>query len=90
MDRLATDHAHAKEIAETIVRVKFVKQVLPVETNIIIFQLDDSITAPALVAKLKENDILAYAISPDRVRLVVHLDITADMVQKTIKVFKTL
>ncbi len=59
--------------------------VLPVETNIIIAELNDSLSAPALVAQLKEQDILGYAIAPNRVRLVVHLDITKKMVEKTIE-----
>ena len=59
--------------------------VLPVETNIIIFELDNSMTAPAFVEKMKENDILAYAITANRVRFVVHLDITDEMIEKTIE-----
>jgi threonine aldolase len=88
--RLAEDHAHAKEIAETISKKGFVQLVLPVETNIIIFELNDSITAPALVEKLKEHDILGYAIAPNRVRLVVHLDITKEMVKLTIREIENL
>ncbi len=90
IDRLSKDHAHAKQIAEAIAKKDFVKQVLPVETNIIIFELQDNITAPALVAKLKEHGILGYAIAPDRVRLVLHLDINPAMVQRTIDVFNEL
>lgn len=90
IDRLAEDHEHAAAIATTIRDKKFVKTVLPVETNIIIFELDDSITAPALVARLKEENILAYAIAPNRVRLVVHLDISPKMVTKTKEKFASL
>jgi len=90
IDRLHEDHDHAKEIAGVIGRKEFVKMVLPVETNIIIFELKDDITASALVAKLKDQNILGYAISPNRVRLVVHLDITKEMVKKTNEVFAAL
>jgi threonine aldolase len=90
IDRLAEDHIHAKQIAEAISKKDFVRKVLPVETNIIIFELNDSISAPALVAKLKEHNILGYAISPNRVRLVVHLDISKEMVEKTVATFKAL
>jgi threonine aldolase len=88
--RLAKDHAHAKQMAEAIAKKGFVKMVVPVETNIIIFELKDDITAPALVAKLKEHDILGYAIAPNRVRLVVHLDVTKEMVRRTIEKFSSL
>jgi threonine aldolase len=84
IDRLKTDHDHAKLIGDALAKKSFVKLVLPVETNIIIFELNDSITSVDLVNKLKEKSILGYAISPNRVRLVVHLDITQDMVAETI------
>jgi len=86
VQRLEQDHLHARQIGEAIAKKDFVKQLLPVETNIIIFELKDN-SAPALVEKLKTQHVLAYAIAPNRVRLVVHLDITPDMVNKTIDIF---
>ncbi len=90
IERLNQDHAHAKQLAETIATKSFVQFVLPVETNIIIFELTDLYTAPTFVSILKEHGILGYAISPNRVRLVVHLDISEEMVNKSIDVFKKL
>jgi threonine aldolase len=90
IERLSMDHAHSREIAEAIRKKDFIKQVLPVETNIIIFELKDGMTAPDLVTKLKDHNILGYAISPNRVRLVVHLDITREMTETTIRVFNQL
>lgn len=90
IDRLSEDHNHASQIAAAISKKSFVTQTLPVETNIIIFELNNFISATGLVAKLKEYDILGYAISPNRVRLVVHLDISKEMVNKTIDVFNQL
>lgn len=87
IDRLEEDHRHASLIAGAISKKSFTRNVLPVETNIIIFELTDKLTAPALVARLKEKELLAYAIAPDRVRLVVHLDITKEMVDQTITIF---
>ena len=86
--RLKDDHAHAKQIGESLAKKSFVKMVLPVETNIIIFELEGSLTAPEMVQKLKDHNILSYAISHDRVRLVLHLDITGEMVNKTIDVIE--
>ncbi len=86
--RLAEDHLHARLLGEALQKKEFVDQVLPVETNIVIFQLRPGFTAAGIVAKLKDNQILAYAIAPDRVRMVVHLDIRPEMVQKTIDVLK--
>ena len=90
IERLAEDHAHTKQIAAAIAEKEFVHMLLPVETNIIIFELKENLTAPDLVTRLKEHSILGYAISPNRVRLVVHLDITKEMVSKTIDIFNQL
>jgi threonine aldolase len=90
IDRLKEDHVHAQQIGAAISKKSFVKTVLPVETNIIIFELHESITATELVAQLKKKNILAYAIAPNRVRLVLHLDISADMTAETIRIFNTL
>jgi len=90
IERLSVDHLHAKEIADAVSKKSFTKYVLPVETNIIIFELNDGLTAPDLVSKLKEHNILGYAISPNRVRLVVHLDITKEMAAQTIQIFNSL
>ena len=90
VERLSVDHDNARRIGSAIAKNKQVASVLPVETNIIIFELADPTASPALVAKLKEQGILGYSISPNRVRLVVHLDITETMVAKTIEVFEQL
>jgi threonine aldolase len=85
--RISTDHLHAKRIADVVAKKEFIKFVLPVETNIIIFESIDSVTAAAIVEKLKEQGILCNAISPNRIRLIVHLDITEEMINKTIDIF---
>jgi threonine aldolase len=90
VDRLKQDHTHAREIADALCKKKFVKMVLPVETNIIIFEMDDTTPAPGFVSRLKEKDILGNAISPSRVRLVVHMDVTEQMVNKTVETIKAL
>jgi threonine aldolase len=90
IQRLATDHKHARQIGETLQQKDFTGSLLPVETNIIIFQLKGWFTAAYLVAKLKEKNVLAFAISPNQVRLVVHSDITEEMVKKTIEVIQEL
>lgn len=90
LDRLSIDHEHARQIASAIAGKEFVEEILPVETNIIIFQLKPGQSAPGLVARLKEQGILSYAIAPNRVRLVLHLDISSMMVERTIEVFSKL
>ena len=42
IERLAEDHQHAKLLAECLSEKDFVKNILPVETNIIIFEVHDN------------------------------------------------
>lgn len=88
--RLQQDHDHAQQIAGALKGNHIVAEVLPVETNIIIFEVRQPWTASALVTKLKEYDILGHPISPTQIRLVTHLDISPQMVEKTIEVITKL
>lgn len=82
--RLEQDHRHAQKIADALSRKSFVAGVLPVETNIIIFSVKQPLTAPDLVAKMKEQGVLWHAISTEQVRIVTHLDVSEEMVDQTI------
>jgi len=90
IERLKQDHGHAKQIGDVIAKASITKSVLPVETNIIIFETVDSTTAAAVVEKLKQKGVLCSITASDRVRLVLHLDITEEMVTKTIDIIKAI
>jgi threonine aldolase len=90
ISRLKDDHDHAKQIGEAIAKKSVVKSVFPIETNIIVFETVDSTGAAILVEKLKQKGILSNAIAPDRVRFVLHLDVSGEMVAKTIEIINTL
>jgi threonine aldolase len=64
INRLKEDHEHAVQIADVISKKEFIEQVMPVETNIIIFTLKPSLTAKTFVQLLKEEGILGYAFGP--------------------------
>jgi threonine aldolase len=90
IDRLADDHLHAEMIAAALSKKDFISNILPVETNIIIFEVNGRLNPYAFAARMSENDIKVTAISKTQVRMVLHLDVTADMVSKTIKVIEQL
>jgi threonine aldolase len=90
IERLAKDHLHARQIAAALEKKEFVRSILPVETNIIIFEVDPVYCAKTLAGKLKEQDIFVIAISADQIRFVLHLDISPEMVEKTIGVIEQL
>lgn len=88
--RLKTDHEHARRIAEALSKKSFVKEILPVETNIIIAEIGDSWTPASFVEKMKEQGVLLFAFSPTRIRIVLHLDITPSMVEEAIQIIDQL
>lgn len=90
VERLAEDHAHARQIAALLKQKNFIGDILPVETNIIIFEVKGKYTAAAMAQKLKEKNISVLAISPSQIRMVFHLDVTPDMVAQTCEVLEKL
>ncbi|MBP6432155.1 MAG: threonine aldolase [Ferruginibacter sp.] len=90
IDRLAEDHAAAKTIANALVEKDFIGKIMPVETNILIFEVVESYTPKEFCERLKHNDIFCLAISPTQVRMVTHLDVTKEMLNKILKVIEAM
>jgi threonine aldolase len=89
-ERLADDHQHAKQIAAALGKKDFIGKIMPVETNIIIFEISGSYNSQTFCKKLEEHDILCLAISANQVRMVTHLDITNEMLNSLLKVIEAL
>lgn len=80
IDRLADDHKKAAEIGEVLSKLSFIKKVEPIETNIIIFELDESqVSSPNFLKKLEENQISIIGMGQGKLRIVTHLDYTDAM-----------
>jgi threonine aldolase len=80
IERLAEDHKKAKEIGAALLAKLFIKKVEPIETNIVIFEIDESfMTSDTFVNKLKEKDILIIGMGQGKLRMVTHLDYTDEM-----------
>jgi threonine aldolase len=90
INRLAEDHQHARQIADALCKKEFTGKILPVETNIIIFDIKSPFQPQDIVAKLKEKNILTIAISPTQIRMVLHLDISPAMVKQLLQVIEAL
>jgi threonine aldolase len=90
VERLSEDHVHAARIGEALEKKSFVNRILPVETNIILFEVDEPYCARTIAAQLKEAGILAIAISANQLRFVTHLDISPQMTDQVIKVIGSL
>ncbi len=90
INRLQQDHLHAHQIAEALIKKDFIGKIMPVETNIIIFEVSGSYTAKEFCERLQLDDILCLSISATQVRMVTHLDVTDEMVKKLIGVIEAM
>ncbi|MCK0156658.1 beta-eliminating lyase-related protein [Cellulophaga sp. F20128] len=91
LGRLVEDHKKAKEIGETLATLSFVKSVEPIETNIVIFELDETfMTLPAFLELLKKNNVTIIGMGQGKLRMVTHLDYTAAMHDKFMTILKGL
>jgi len=88
--RLELDHIHARQIAMALKQKSFVGNMLPVDTNIIIFEVLAPYTAKTLADKFALVHIKCIAISPTQVRMVTHLDINEQMVKEVISCIESL
>lgn len=84
VERLKIDHAHAQLIADALRNCPAVSMVLPVETNLILF--DTVGPAAAFIEKLAAHGIRALSTHTHRIRFVLHLDVHPDMVEYVVKV----
>jgi len=86
--RLKDDHLKAKILAKHISETYFCLKVLPVETNILIFELKPEYKTDVILRKLAENNIYALNIGKQRIRMVTHLDFTDLMLEKACEILK--
>ena len=76
VDRLADDHDLASSIAQRVSAMDKVTNVLPVETNIVIFDVaEDAPDAATLVSLLENDEVIIGAFGHRRIRIVTHLDV---------------
>jgi threonine aldolase len=77
--RLAEDHANARRLAERLAQCAGVQlDLATVQTNIVVFHLRPGAPdAAAVVARAREQGVLAAAFGPRTVRAVTHLDVSA-------------
>ena len=90
IERLAEDHHRAKQLEKMLLKLHYIKSCMVVETNIIIFTLNDDILGDDFVAKAKEKNLLCSAFAKHNIRLVTHLDYTDEMLVETENILKNL
>jgi threonine aldolase len=88
VERLRIDHAHAQILADALKKCDWVKEVLPVETNLILF--DTIKPAEEVLQKLAQHGIKASSTHKHRIRFVLHLDVHPEQVEYAVKVLMSL
>lgn len=79
-ERLSEDHRKAKEIEALLSSKAFIAAVAPVDTNIIIFELNEAVlTSEVFMQKMEQYQIRLISMGSGKLRLVTHLDYTAEM-----------
>jgi threonine aldolase len=78
VERLKEDHLHALQLEKALQNCAYIDSVLPVQTNIVVAQLKDEAKRDLLLDKLKQQGILGMAFGPGMIRMVTHLDFSAN------------
>jgi threonine aldolase len=88
VERLQQDHARAKLLEAELRALPYVESVLPVETNIVILNLSESMSAETFLQKLRERGVLASQMGPRAIRFVFHLDVSDTQVEILLKALR--
>ena len=89
VQRLRQDHERARIIGEALKQLSYVHSVLPVDTNILIFKLNDDVEQEKFVKHMENSQVLIGSLDPQMIRMVTHLDIDDGMMEKTVEVLKS-
>lgn len=84
--RLKEDHARARELGHALSKASFVASVMPVDTNIVIFEVDHKITPEQVLTAFESKQLRAIKFGAHEIRLVTHLDFDDDMLNKAIEI----
>lgn len=88
VERLSEDHERAREIGKVLREQEYIREVEPVETNIVIFYLKDASREPEFLAQLAKNNVKISNMGQGKLRIVTHLDYTQNMHKTFLKTLK--
>jgi threonine aldolase len=86
IERLKDDHKRARDLESVLKACSYVESILPVDTNIIIFNVN--MPAEEFEKKLATKNIKCAAFGKNTVRFVTHLDFTDEMLEEVVKALK--
>ena len=86
--RMQQDHDKAKSLGEVLSKVPGVRYLAPVDTNIVIFEMDSEVRENQFMQHMQKNEIQLISMGSGKLRFVTHLDYSDaqhDYVLKCIK-----
>jgi threonine aldolase len=89
VERLKEDHNHAQALEVTLNQLDWVKEVLPVQTNIVVAVLENQEQRDQAIHYLKESGVHIMAFGPGMLRFVTHLDISPSNIEQTCSILKS-
>jgi threonine aldolase len=88
VDRLAIDHLHAKILCEAMQSLTWIKEIVDVETNIIVAILREETKRDYIIQELATKGIKTIAFGHGMIRFVTHLDVTSEQISYTLEKLK--
>jgi threonine aldolase len=90
VERLKEDHKHARALEAALLELDWVKDVVPVDTNIVVALLHDESKRDIFINRMAEKHVKVMAFGPGMIRFVTHLDISESQIDETIEVIKSI
>lgn len=90
IERLKEDHKNAQVLATGLGKLSWVKEVLPVETNIVVARLSAEVNVDEVISKCAKKEVHFMPFGEQTIRLVTHLDINAENIAYAISVLKAI
>jgi threonine aldolase len=88
VERLKEDHTHAQQLEDALNQLEWVKEVMPVQTNIVVAILQDHEQRDKVINLLHEEGIRIMAFGPGMLRFVTHLDVSTSDIERTCHLLK--
>lgn len=86
VERLKKDHERAARLAHALEGLDYVESLLPVQTNIVVFTLVPALNPSEYLKKLRSQGLLAVSFGGQAIRLVTHLDLQEEDIDKAIEI----
>jgi threonine aldolase len=90
VERLRLDHGKARAVAAELQKQPYVAEVLPVQTNIVIFRLAPPANSQTFLRHLESRQIRALGFDERTIRFVFHLDVSDAQLESIVAALRTL